>query len=140
MRMHEKERWPGSVRSYRNQPPGALTQFTYDTKGELIQITDPLYLGNILEILPASHAGAGGPRVVVQADGSDPGLLASLYDTAARLRAAGLLVETIDGMHSAPTHRLTCRAGSPRFTLGRPDGSADFERLDDVVAALEHAH
>jgi siroheme synthase len=81
---------------------------------------------------------------VVQADGltggGDPALLASLYETAERLRAAGLHVETIDGMHSAPTHRLTCRAGSPRFTLARPDASVDFERLDDVVAALEHAH
>jgi histidyl-tRNA synthetase len=103
-----------------------------------------LYLGNILNILPASHGGGGGPRIVVQADGAtggrDPALLASLYDTAARLRGAGLHVETIDGMHSTPTHRLICRAGSPRFTLARPDVSADFERLEDVVAALEHAH
>jgi histidyl-tRNA synthetase len=103
-----------------------------------------LYLGNILDVLPTSHGAAGGPRVVVQADGltggGDPALLASLYETAERLRAAGLHVETIDGMHSAPTHRLTCRAGSPRFTLARPDASVDFERLDDVVAALEHAH
>lgn len=96
-----------------------------------------LYLTPLLELMRQSQAGDGGPRVVVQAESSDPALLASVYDGAERLRAAGVHVETIDGMHTAPTHRLTCRAGSPRFTLARPDGSADFERIDDVVHALE---
>lgn len=96
-----------------------------------------LYLTPLLELLPPAPVRADVPRVVVQAEGGDPALLASLYDVAARLRAASLHVETIDGMHTAPTHRLTCRAGSPRFTLARPDGSADFERIDDVVHALE---
>jgi histidyl-tRNA synthetase len=99
-----------------------------------------LYLGNILNVLPAARAGGAGPRVVVQAEGGDPALLASLYDVAVRLRAAGVHAETVDGMHTAPTHRITCRASSPRFTLARPDASADFERIEDVVAALEHAH
>ena len=98
-----------------------------------------LYLTPLLELMPPPQPGDGAYRVVLQAEGSDPALLASLYDAAERLRAAGLHVETIDGMHTAPTHRLTCRAGSPRFTLARPDGSADFERIDDVVHALERA-
>jgi histidyl-tRNA synthetase len=99
-----------------------------------------LYLSPLLEIMPAQHGPANGRRVVLQADGGDPALLAALYDTAVLLRAAGVHVETVDGMHSAPTHRLTCRAVSPRFTLARPDASVNYERIEDVVAALEHAH
>ena len=86
---------------------------------------------------------AAAARVVVQArrpDGRQRSGAARRRCTTrrARLRAAGLHVETIDGMRRAPTHRLICRAGAPRFTLTTaPDASARLRALDDVVAALE---
>jgi len=98
-----------------------------------------LYLTPLLGLASSASPDGESPRVVLRAEGGDPALLASLYDVAARLRAANLHVETIDGMHTAPTHRLTCRVRSPRFTLGRPDASADFERIEDVLHALERA-
>jgi hypothetical protein len=66
-----------------------------------------------------------------------------MYDVAARLRAGlraglqagGVHVETVEGMHSVPTHRLVCRSAGG-FTLERPGRSDAFDRLDDVIAAL----
>ncbi|HYM16899.1 MAG TPA: ATP phosphoribosyltransferase regulatory subunit [Dehalococcoidia bacterium] len=98
-----------------------------------------LYLGSLLELLPAAPP-APAPRVLLQADGGDPALLSTLYDAADVLRGAGFHAETVDGMHTAPTHRLTLRAAPPRFSLSSPGATADLERLDDVVAALERAH
>jgi histidyl-tRNA synthetase len=96
-----------------------------------------LYLSPLVELLPPPARDGAGPRIVVRADAEGPALLASVYAVAERLRAAGLHVEAVEGMHSAPTHRLVCREGSPAFTLASPDGEAQFDRLDDVVRALE---
>jgi len=65
-----------------------------------------------------------------------PELVAMVYDAAARLRAAGLHVESVEGADTAPTDRLTCRAGSPRFALSSSAGERQFDTLDDVVRAL----
>lgn len=95
-----------------------------------------LYVSPIIELLASeSHAAASG-TIVVQADGTGAALLASAYETAQRLREAGLRAESIEGMHTAATHRLICRDGSPAFTLAWPDGDEQFERLADVIAAL----
>jgi histidyl-tRNA synthetase len=96
-----------------------------------------LYLTPLIDQIAAAARPAGERRIVVQAEGGGPALLSAVYDAAARLRASGLRVEAIEGMHSAPTHRLICREGSPKFTLVWPDGSEQFERLDDVARVLE---
>lgn len=95
-----------------------------------------LYVSPIIDLLASeSHATASG-TIIVQADGTGAALLASAYETAQRLREAGLRAESIEGMHTAATHRLICRDGSPAFTLAWPDGDEQFERLADVIAAL----
>ena len=96
-----------------------------------------LYLTPLLDLLPALVRPAAERRIVVQAEGGSPFMIAAVYEAAARLREAGLRAEAIEGMHSAPTHRLICREGSPKFTLVWPDGSQQFERLDDVARVLE---
>ena len=96
-----------------------------------------LYLTPLLDLPWPPARNAAARRIVVRAEGGAAALLASVYAAAERLRAAGLHVEAVEGMHSAPTHRLVCREGSPAFTLTSPDGSAQFDRLDDVVRALE---
>lgn len=95
-----------------------------------------LYVSPLIEML-SSEARPGPKRIiVVQVEGDSAALVASMYATAQRLREAGLHVEAVEGMHTVPTHRLICRAGSPAFTLEWPHASEKFERLDDVVAAL----
>jgi histidyl-tRNA synthetase len=95
-----------------------------------------MYVTPLIDQLKPVARPAAGPRVAVQAEDASPALAAALYDVAERLRAAGLHVEAVEGMHSAPTHRVVCREGSPRFTLQWPDGSEHFERLDDVARVL----
>lgn len=95
-----------------------------------------LYVSPIIELLASESRTAPAGTVVVQADGSGAALLASVYETAQRLRDAGLRVESVEGMHTAATHRLVCRDGSPAFTLAWPDGNEQFERLADVIAVL----
>jgi histidyl-tRNA synthetase len=96
-----------------------------------------LHLAPLLERMPSPAQMAGGRKIVVQGDGAESVLITTLFDAAARLRAAGLRAESIEGMDSAPTHRLICRLGSPAFTLIWPDGTQQFERLADVVRVLE---
>jgi histidyl-tRNA synthetase len=98
-----------------------------------------LYVSPLIEMLPAEPRAAAERTVVVQAEGGGAALLASVYTAAARLRDAGLQAEAVEGMHTASTHRLVCREGTPAFTLEWPDGSEQFERLDDVVAALSES-
>jgi len=95
-----------------------------------------LYMTPLMEMLPAPIRTAGEIRIVVQAENDDAAMLASVYETASRLRAAAPRVEAIEGMYSMPTHRLSCRATSPRFTLTSPDATATYESLDGVIAAL----
>ncbi|MDP9237077.1 MAG: ATP phosphoribosyltransferase regulatory subunit [Chloroflexota bacterium] len=96
-----------------------------------------LYLTPLLDLMAPPARPSGERRIIVQAEGAGPALTSVLYEAAARLRAAGMRTESIEGMHSAPTHRLICREGSPAFTLVWPDGTQQFERLDDVVRVLE---
>lgn len=95
-----------------------------------------LYVSPLVEMLPAEPRAASGRRIVVQAAGGAPALLAVAYAAAQRLRDAGLHAEAVEGMHTAPTHHLICRAEPPAFTLEWQHASEKFERLDDVVAAL----
>jgi ATP phosphoribosyltransferase regulatory subunit HisZ len=95
-----------------------------------------LYLTPLIELLPARARAAGERRIVVRPDGDDPALIAETYATADTLRSAGLHVESVEGMHSAPTQRLTCRATAPRFVLESPDGRQEFAAIADVVRAL----
>lgn len=95
-----------------------------------------LYVSPLIAMLSPEPRPASERRIVVQAEGAGAALLASAYATAARLRDAGLHAEAVEGMDTAPTHRLVCRDESPAFTLVWPDGSEKFERLDDIVAAL----
>lgn len=96
-----------------------------------------LYLAPLLDLLTVPARPAGERRIALQAEAADSRLLASLYGVAERLRQSGLRVETVEGMHSTPTHRLICRASSPAFTLVWPDGTQNFERIDDVARVLE---
>jgi histidyl-tRNA synthetase len=95
-----------------------------------------LYLSPLVELLSTPPATAG-RRVLVQAESATPELVATVYDVAARLRAAGLHVESVEGDDTAPTDRLSCRPGSPGFALSGSGGVRQFDALDDVVRALE---
>ena len=95
------------------------------------------YLAPLLDLLPPPTRNAAERRIALQAEGESAALLASMYETAERLRAAGLRVESVEGTDSAPTHRLICREGSPAFTLMWPDSQEHFERIDDVARVLE---
>lgn len=96
-----------------------------------------LYLTPLIARLPLAARPSSERRVIVQAEGSTPAIVSAVYDATARLRIAGVRAESIEGMHSAPTHRLICREASPKFTLVWPDGSQQFERLEDVARVLE---
>ncbi len=95
-----------------------------------------LYLTPLMALLPPARP-ANETRVVVQSEGDDATVLASMYETAARLRRGGLAVEAIEGMHSIPTHRLTCRATSPRFTLTSRASTESYEQIDDVLLSID---
>lgn len=98
-----------------------------------------VYVSPLIEMLSGDVRPLPVTRVAVRADGGGAEQLASAYEAAERLRAAGLHVEAIEGMHTTPTHRLTCREQSPAFTLEWPDGNQTFEQLDEVIAALVNA-
>ena len=99
-----------------------------------------LYVSPLIELLSGERAPAAARRASPSAPtAAAPSCSRRRTRPRERLRAAGLHVETIEGMHTAPTHRLICRDASPAFTLEWPDGSETFERLDDVVAALAAA-
>jgi histidyl-tRNA synthetase len=94
-----------------------------------------LYLSPLVELLSPPRP-ATGRRILVRAETVTPEVVATVYDAAARLRAAGLHVESVEGADTAPTDRLTCRAQSPRFALSSAAGERQFDALDDVVGAL----
>jgi histidyl-tRNA synthetase len=96
-----------------------------------------LYVTPVAQLMPPRSRPAGEVRVAVRPETSSAASLAAAYAAAGRLRAAGFAVETVEGMSSAPTHRLVCRDGSPRFTLERAGGSNTFDAVDGVVRALE---
>jgi len=96
-----------------------------------------LYMTPLIDLLPRAETPAGAVRVAVQPADPTPALVAAAYDAATQLRARGLHVEVVEGMHSTPTHRLICNDGAPAFTLSRMDGEQPFETLDAVAAALE---
>jgi histidyl-tRNA synthetase len=95
-----------------------------------------LYVSPLVALLPGGSRLEPVGAIAVRAEGDGAALLASMYDVAQRLRDAGLRVETVEGMHTAASQRLVCREGSPAFTLERPDGSASFTRVEDVISAL----
>ena len=96
-----------------------------------------LYVTPVAQLMAARTRPAGEIRVAVRPDTASANAVAASYAAAERLRAAGLAVETVEGMSSAPTHRLVCRDGSRPFTLERPGGSDAYDEIDAVVHALE---
>jgi histidyl-tRNA synthetase len=94
-----------------------------------------LYLSPLVELVSTPPA-ASGRRILVRAETATPELVATVYDAAARLRAAGLHVESVEGADTALTDRLTCRAGAPRFALSGLAGERQLDVIDDVVRAL----
>ncbi len=98
-----------------------------------------LYMTPLIDLLPRADSSAGAIRIAVQPAEPTPALVAAAYAVAEQLRFRGLHVEVVEGMHSAPAHRLTCNAGRPAFTLSQPDGDQPFETLDSVAAALERS-
>jgi ATP phosphoribosyltransferase regulatory subunit HisZ len=97
-----------------------------------------LYLTPLLELLaPARRIPP--VRVVVTPATDDAGDLAATYAAAERLRSSGLFVESVEGMHSTPTHRVSC-AASAGYTLTSPEGSVHHPSIDDVARALEPSH
>ena len=95
-----------------------------------------LYLAPTVDLVRSPSGRTSAPVIVVSAEDATPTAAAAAHDVGARLRTAGARVETIEGMHSAPSRRLVCRANST-FTLESPEGSETFDRIDDVIAALE---
>ena len=95
-----------------------------------------LYTMPLIDMLVAPVRTVNERRAVVQSAEATPVSLAAGYDAAARLRAAGLQVESVEGMHSIPTHRVTCADSAPRFTVASPGATATFDAIDDVIAAL----
>jgi len=96
-----------------------------------------LYVTPVTELMPQRGRPVSERRVTVRAETVSAGAVAAAYDGAERLRAAGIAVETVEGMHSTPSQRLTCRETAPRFTLERPDGSDTYDDIDAVLRALE---
>jgi histidyl-tRNA synthetase len=96
-----------------------------------------LYMTPLIDImLPARRTAP--TRVAVTPATDAPADINAAYAAAERLRAAGIFAETVEGMHSTPTHRLACGAGA--FTLTSPDASEQHAQLDDVIRALEPSH
>lgn len=96
-----------------------------------------LYVTPVAQLVPARTRPAGEVRVAVRPEPASAGAVAAAYAAAERLRDAGLTVETVEGMSTAPTHRLVCREGAPCFMLERPGGSDAYHDIDAVVRALE---
>jgi histidyl-tRNA synthetase len=95
-----------------------------------------LYLAPTVDLLSSPGHRSAATVIAVSPEDSTPAAVAAAHDVAARLRTAGARVETIVGMHSAPSRRIVCRAGGT-FTLESPDGSKTFPGIDDVILALE---
>jgi histidyl-tRNA synthetase len=89
-----------------------------------------LYVAPIVEQLaPLEQSRA--PRVLVSAADGSPALLAAAQEVAARLRVAGLHVETIDGMETRTERRVVCAEG--RCVL---DGASEFATVEELLRAL----
>lgn len=95
-----------------------------------------LYMTPLMELIPAPARTANERRIVVQAAAATPSVLVFAYAAATRIRAAGLQVESIEGMHSIPSHRVICSGTAPQFTVTSPDGTAVFDGIEDVISAL----
>jgi|CXWL01.1.fsa_nt_gi histidyl-tRNA synthetase len=96
-----------------------------------------LYVAPVVELMTARPRSADERRIAVRADDESATALAAAYAAADRLREMDFSVETVEGMHSVPTHRLVVRDEAPRFTIERPGGSYSYEDIDTVVRALE---
>ena len=96
-----------------------------------------LYVTPVAQLIPARARPPGERRIAVRPETASAPSVAAAYAAAERLRAAGLAVETVEGMSSVPTHRLICRDASPRFTLERPGGSDTYDDIEAALRALE---
>ncbi len=96
-----------------------------------------LYITPMLELLPAVRAAPGELRIAVQPAAVTPAATAAAHDVAAQIRAAGVIAEVIEGMHSAPTYRIICADAPPPFTLTSSAGDRTFDALDELLAHLE---
>ncbi|MHB8377877.1 MAG: ATP phosphoribosyltransferase regulatory subunit [Dehalococcoidia bacterium] len=103
-----------------------------------------LFVSPLIELV-AADPGRATPALAVEAASATPRATAAAYDAARALREAGITVETIvsapvrAGGQTARMGRLLCADASPRYTLERDGGTAAFERIADVIAALERA-
>ena len=96
-----------------------------------------MYVAPVVEMMTPRARIADERRIVVRADIASATALAAAYAAADRLREMEFAVETIEGMHSIPTHRLVVSDEAPRFAIEYPGGSDSFTDIDAVVRALE---
>jgi histidyl-tRNA synthetase len=89
-----------------------------------------LYVAPIVQQLPPTEQ-SGATRVLVTSADDSPALLAAAQEVSARLRAAGLHVETIDGMETRAERRVVCAEG--RCVL---DGGSEFVTVEELLRAL----
>ncbi|HXH81674.1 MAG TPA: ATP phosphoribosyltransferase regulatory subunit, partial [Candidatus Tectomicrobia bacterium] len=92
-----------------------------------------LYVTPLLELMPAPST-AGTLRVLVEPEAHDADTLGATQALAARLRDAGVVAETVAGMHTSPSRRVSVRAAQPRYRL---DDGRELSDPDDVLNAIE---
>ncbi len=102
-----------------------------------------LFVPPLIELIAAEPEHSA-PALAVEAASATPRAAAAAYEAARALRAAGIDVETIapsvrTGGQTARMGRLLCADAAPRFVLERDGAATTFERIADVVAALERA-
>jgi histidyl-tRNA synthetase len=97
-----------------------------------------LYVDPLVELMPEPDwPPRAEVRLAVVAASEAPEALAAAQAAAVQLRSARIHAEAVEGADTAPTHRLTCAADSPRYRLDGPNGEQTFDRIDDVARALE---
>lgn len=92
-----------------------------------------LYVTPLLELMPAPSI-AGTLRVLVEPEAEDAETLGATQALAARLRDAGVVAETVAGMHTSPARRVSVRAAQPRYRL---DDGRELSEPGDVLNAIE---
>jgi histidyl-tRNA synthetase len=96
-----------------------------------------LYVAPIVEAMPSLVRDRSAHSIILRAESYGSEVLASLYAAADRLRAAGYIVESVEGLHSAGRARLVVGDQAPRFRLEREGSIASFDEIGAVIDALE---
>lgn len=90
-----------------------------------------LYVAPIVEMMPATSRDDAATRVVLTTDGFSPEANVALYAAAGELRAAGVVVETVEAMDSRPSRRVVVSEDGGLALDGQR-----FKNADEIAKAL----